>query len=55
MKFMAEIPKHEKIKRYIREAEDFYIGFSLFPPQVPNFYKKIRIAYDELKKIKIPA
>jgi len=55
MKFMAEIPKHEKIKRYLREAEDFYIAFSLFPPQIPSFYKEIRKAYDELKKIKIPA
>lgn len=55
MKFMAQIPKHEKIKRYLREAEDFYIGFSLFPPQSIDFYNKIRNAYDELKTIKITA
>jgi (p)ppGpp synthase/HD superfamily hydrolase len=55
MKFIAQIPKHEKIKRYLREAEDFYIAFSLFPPQSIDFYKEIRKAYDDLKRIKITA
>jgi len=53
MRFMVEIPEHEKIKRYLREAEDFYIGFTLFPPQLTEFYTEIRNAYDELKRIKI--
>ena len=53
MQFMVEIPEHEKIKRYQREAEDFYIGFTLFPPQLTEFYTEIRKAYDELKSIKI--
>jgi (p)ppGpp synthase/HD superfamily hydrolase len=53
MKFISQIPKHEKIKRYLREAEDFYIAFSLFPPQTPDFYIEIRKAYDDLKSIKI--
>ena len=55
MKFIAQIPNHEKIKRYLREAEDFYIAFSLFPPQTIDFYKEIRTAYDDLKTIKITA
>jgi GTP pyrophosphokinase len=55
MKFIAQIPKHEKIKRYLREAEDFYIAFSLFPPQTIDYYKEIRKSYDDLKKIKITA
>ena len=55
MKFISQIPKHEKIKRYLREAEDFYIAFSLFPPQSIDYYKEIRKAYDELKSIKITA
>ena len=55
MKFISQIPKHEKIKRYLREAEDFYIAFSLFPPQSIYYYKEIRKAYDELKSIKITA
>ena len=55
MKFISQIPKHEKIKRYLREAEDFYIAFPLFPPQTIDFYKEIRKAYDDLKSIKITA
>jgi len=55
MKFITQIPKHEKIKRYLREAEDFYIAFSLFPPQTLDFYNKIRIAFDDLKNLKITA
>jgi (p)ppGpp synthase/HD superfamily hydrolase len=55
MRFMAQIPNHEKIQRYLREAEEFYLAFSLFPPQTLDFYKEIRKAYDELKRIKITA
>ena len=55
MNFIAQIPEHEKIKRYLREAEDFYIAYSLFPPQTPRFYTEMRKAYDELKSIKIRA
>ena len=55
MKFMSQIPKHEKIQRYLREAEDFYIAFSLFPPQTVEFYQEIRKSYDDLKSIKITA
>ena len=55
MRFMAEIPKHDKIQRYLREAEDFYIGYTLFPPQLDKFYQDIRTAYDQLKTIKITA
>ena len=55
MKFISQIPKNDKIKRYLREAEDFYIAFSLFPPQTPDFYIEIRKAYDDLKSIKITA
>jgi hypothetical protein len=52
---ISQIPNHEKIKRYLREAEDFYTAFSLFPPQTIDFYKEIRKAYDDLKRIKITA
>ena len=53
MNFISQIPNHEKIKRYLREAEDFYIAFSLFPPQTIHYYNEIRKVYDELKSIKI--
>ena len=55
MKFITHSPNNEKIKRYLREAEDFYIAFSLFPPQIPTLYHEMRKAYDELKIIKITA
>ena len=55
MNFISQIPNHEKIKRYLREAEDFYIGFALFPPQTLDFYQRIRKSYDDLKSIKIVA
>lgn len=53
MKFISQIPEHEKIKRYQREAEDFYIAFCLFPPQTIDFYNEIRKAYEDLKTVKI--
>ena len=53
MRFMSKIPGEEKIKRYLREAEDFYIAYSIFPPTVKEFYYQMREAYDELKSIKI--
>jgi len=55
MKFIAQIPNHEKTKRYLREAEDFYTAFSLFPPQTIDFYKEMRKAFDDLKSQKITA
>ena len=53
MRFVAEVPGNEKIKRYIREAEDFYIAYPLLTPRMDNFYAKIRTAYEDLKKIKV--
>jgi len=51
MKFISKVPYHEKVKRYIREAEDFFIAFSLTPPRMDDFYEKIRQAYAELKNL----
>ena len=53
MRFISHISVQEKTQRYIREAEDFYIAFSILPPTVSEFYPKMRQAYDELKSIKI--
>jgi len=55
MRFVADIPGNEKIQRYIREAEDFYIAYPLLTPRMDNFYSKIRTAYEDLKKIKVSA
>jgi len=53
MRFISQIQRQEKIKRYLREAEDFYIAFSIFPPTVSEFYSKMRQAYDDLKSITV--
>jgi (p)ppGpp synthase/HD superfamily hydrolase len=55
MKFISQVPEHEKIKRYLREAEDFYLAYSIIPPQMDIFNKQIRKAYDELKSIRVTA
>ncbi len=53
MRFVADVSGSDKINRYIREAEDFYIAYTLLTPRMDDFYTKIREAYDNLKKIKI--
>jgi (p)ppGpp synthase/HD superfamily hydrolase len=53
MNFISQISVQEKTQRYLREAEDFYIAFSILPPTVSEFYPKMRQAYDELKSIKV--
>ncbi len=53
MRFISQIAGQKKIERYLREAEDFYIAFSIFPPTVSEFYTKMRLAYDDLKRIKV--
>ncbi len=52
MRFIAGIPGHEKINRYIREAEDFYIAYPLLTPRMSDFYTKIRKGYEDLRKVK---
>jgi (p)ppGpp synthase/HD superfamily hydrolase len=48
MRFISSVPGHPKIRRYLREAEDFYIAYSMLDPKMPDFYKKIRTAYEKL-------
>ena len=52
MKFIAHVPEHEKINRYIKEAEEFYIAYTILKPAMKDFYVRIRKAYDELKEVK---
>ena len=51
MRFISRVPYDEKVKRYIREAEDFYTAFTLTPPKMDDFYTKIKQAHDELKSL----
>jgi (p)ppGpp synthase/HD superfamily hydrolase len=49
MSFIRRVPGHDKISRYLREAEDFYLAYPMLPPKMPEFYKRMRDAYEELK------
>lgn len=51
MRFIAKVPGHEKISRYIREAEDFYLAYTIIEPRMDDFYSEIRESYEDLKKL----
>ena len=42
---------YEKIKRYLREAEDFYLFYTILEPSMPDFYQKMRSAYEQTRSI----
>ena len=49
MSFIRHVPGHDKIRRYMREAEDFYIAYTMLPPKMPDFYQSLRSAYEKLR------
>lgn len=49
MNFIRRVEGHDKIRRYLREAEDFYIAYTMLPPKMPEFYKRFRGAYEHLR------
>lgn len=51
MNFIRKVPGHGKVSRYLREAEDFYIAYSMLPPKMPEYYRRIREAYDQLRSL----
>lgn len=51
MRFIVKVPGHEKIKRYVREAEDFYLAYTMLNPPMSDFYADIREEYERLRKI----
>jgi hypothetical protein len=53
MQFILRMPDHDKIRRYTREAEDFYLAYPMLPPKMPELHKKMRAAYEELKAIPV--
>ena len=59
MKFISNISKSDgnivnnKIKRYLREAEDFYLSFALLEPAMKDIYLKLRESYENLKSLNI--
>lgn len=51
MKFVVKVPENEKIKRYLREAEDFYLAYTILDPKMSDFYEGIREAFERLRKL----
>jgi len=51
MSFIRRVQGHDKVRRYIREAEDFYLAYPMMPPKMPEFYKKMRELYEELRQL----
>ncbi len=51
MRFIAQVPGNEKISRYLSEAEDFYIAYTIIEPRMDDFYSEIREAYEDLRKL----
>ena len=50
MRFISKVPGHEKVSRYMKEAEDFYIAYTIIEPRMDDFYSEIREAYEDLRK-----
>jgi (p)ppGpp synthase/HD superfamily hydrolase len=50
MRFISKISGHEKVARYIKEAEDFYIAYTIIEPRMDDFYSEIREAYEDIRK-----
>jgi (p)ppGpp synthase/HD superfamily hydrolase len=50
MRFISRVSEHPKVARYLREAEDFFLAYTMLEPKMPDFYKKIRLAYEKLRE-----
>jgi (p)ppGpp synthase/HD superfamily hydrolase len=46
---LNKISIYEKIKRYLREAEDFYLSYTVLEPTMPDYYKRMRLAYEQMR------
>jgi (p)ppGpp synthase/HD superfamily hydrolase len=42
---------YDKIKRYLREAEDFYLFYTILEPSMSNFYQQMRSTYEQMRSI----
>ena len=51
MSFVRKVPGHEKVRRYIREAEDFYLAYPMIAQKMPEFYSRMRASYEELRSL----
>jgi hypothetical protein len=40
---------YTKIKRYLLEAEDFYLAYTMLEPRMPELYTELRGLYEQLR------
>jgi (p)ppGpp synthase/HD superfamily hydrolase len=52
MLFIQNVQGHDKVRRYMREAEDFYLAYAMLEPKMPKLPKKMRSAYEALRSQK---
>src|SRR5262245_47398741 len=45
---LNKINIYEKIKRYLREAEDFYLSYTVLEPTMADYYKRMRLACEQM-------
>ncbi|MFZ0514716.1 MAG: hypothetical protein WAM14_24140 [Candidatus Nitrosopolaris sp.] len=57
MRFILDVAQmdkkiiYDKIRRYMREAEDFYLAYTMLHPKMSCFYATIRSSYEKLRSI----
>jgi hypothetical protein len=51
MDFISKVAGHAKWKRYVREAEDFYLAYAMLPPKMPEYYRRMRSCYEDLRSL----
>ncbi len=53
MAFIGRVPGQDKVRRYLREAEDFYLAYPMLPPKMPEMYNRMRTAYEKLRTLPV--
>lgn len=53
MSFIRRFPGHDKVRRYMREAEDFYLAYPMLPPKMPEIYNRMRASYEKLRTMPV--
>lgn len=51
MRFVRNVANSENVNRYIREAESFFIAYTILIPRTDDFYSAIRDSYNDLLAI----
>ncbi len=53
MSVIRRVPGPDKVRRYMREAEDFYLAYPMLPPKMPEIYNSMRATYEKLRTMPV--